>query len=129
MLAHVGDSRAYLFQEKHLKRITEDHSYIGQMIKEGRITEAEAKKHPRRGEVQRALGIHSTVEVDAQELPYNGELVMLCTDGLTNMLTDMEIEAILHGSCHLQKTCEILIENTNKAGGADNVTVVLAKSD
>ena len=127
LLAHVGDSRAYLLGERGLERLTEDHSVIYQYIKEGRITEEEARKHPRKGGILRALGVEKFVEADTKELPYNGETLLLCTDGVTDMLRDEEIEEILKNNPDPRQACEQLVEKANQAGGWDNITVIVAK--
>jgi PPM family protein phosphatase len=129
LLAHVGDSRAYLLAGSGLKRVTADHSFIYELIQEGEITEEEARKHPLRGVLLRALGMYATVEVETLELPYHGELLLLCTDGLTDMLRDKEIEQILRSLPDAQEICDFLVAKANEAGGKDNITVITVRKD
>lgn len=123
-IAHVGDSRAYIMGRSGLQRLTNDHSVVFELIKQGRITEEEAATHPKRGDILRALGFETTVEADIKELRYSGEPLLLCSDGLTDMLTDEEIERVLLAKQDPQAACEHLVFNANKAGGLDNITVI-----
>lgn len=124
-IAHVGDSRAYLLREGNLERITEDHSLVARMVKQGQITEAEARDHHLRHMIDRALGVQREVAMDMGVYPYHGEPLLLCTDGLTDMLEDREIEEILKGFSHPQEACEKLVEMANEKDGRDNITVVI----
>ena len=126
-LAHVGDSRAYLLEADRLQRLTEDHSLIYQMIKSQQISEAEASIDPRRGILLRALGTEEHIEVELHEYEYRGEPLLLCSDGLTDMLTDSEIEAVLRAGGTPQETCEQLKQRANEMGGADNISAILVK--
>lgn len=126
-LAHVGDSRAYLLTEDRLQRLTEDHSLIYQMIKSQQISEAEASIDPRRGILLRALGTEEHIEVELHEYEYHGEPLLLCSDGLTDMLTDPEIEAVLRAGGDPQAICEQLRRRANEMGGADNISAILVK--
>ena len=127
LLGHVGDSRAYALTSRGLKQLTEDHSVVFQLVKEGKITEAEARFHPGRGALLRSLGVHQDVEVDIMESTLAFESLLLCTDGLTEMLTDEQIERILRDTPDPQKACETLVRHANDAGGRDNVTVIVVK--
>jgi serine/threonine protein phosphatase PrpC len=127
LLAHVGDSRAYLFTDSGLARVTADHSFVYEMIREGEITEEEARAHPMRGVLLRALGMYDDVEIEARELPYRGELLLLCTDGLTDMLRDREIEKILVKLPNAREVCDFLVAKANEAGGRDNITVITVR--
>jgi serine/threonine protein phosphatase PrpC len=127
LLAHVGDSRAYLFSDSGLARITADHSFVYEMIREGEITEEEARAHPMRGVLLRALGMYDDVEIEARELPYRGELLLLCTDGLTDMLRDKEIEKLLVKPPNASEVCDFLVAKANEAGGRDNITVITVR--
>lgn len=125
VLAHVGDSRAYLMNEQGLRRLTDDHTAISTLIKRGLISESEAQAHPRRGALHRAVGIDRILKVDTQEVSFRRGIVLLCTDGLTDMLRDGEIEMILDSSSSPQEACDRLVELANERGGKDNVTVVV----
>lgn len=124
-LAHVGDSRAYMLTKKGLKQLTEDHSLVNDLIKQGKLSAEEAHFHPMRHVITRALGVKNEVEVDVNTIPYKGGLILLCTDGLTDMLEDKEIEEIVKNTPEPQKACELLIGKANERGGRDNVTVVV----
>lgn len=127
ILGHAGDSRAYIRLESGMKRLTDDHSLVFRLVQERRLTEEEARTHPGKGAVYRALGMDAVVEVDLQEFPYAGEMLLLCSDGLTDMLRDPEIEAVIEGAGHPEQACEMLVQAANDAGGVDNVTVVMVQ--
>ena len=127
LLAHVGDSRAYFPTDEGMKRLTNDHSLIFKLMEEGKISEEEARVHPKRGVILRALGVEKFVDVDVRKQPYNGETLLLCTDGLTDMLRDDEIEEILLSTSNPKQACELLVERANEAGGKDNITVMVVK--
>ena len=128
-IAHVGDSRAYILTKEGLKQITEDHSLINEWVKEGKITLDEARFHPMRNVITRALGVEKEVEVEINTIPYQGEPILLCTDGLTDMLEDKEIEEIIKNNPDPEQACEALIKEANEKGGKDNVTVILIKGE
>ena len=126
LIAHIGDSRAYVFTQDHvLEQITKDHSVVQQMLERGQITPEEAKTHPRRNFITRALGVSDTVACDFSEfvLP-DGAHVMLCTDGLSGMV-DTEGMMRVIASYDVQDLPERLIAAANLAGGSDNITVAL----
>ena len=124
--AHVGDSRAYVALEGELSQITSDHSLVNEMLKAGEITKEEAKTHPRRNVITRALGTAETVNIDGVVLNVQGSgILLLCTDGLSNMVPDGEILAVLNGEGTVPEKCERLIEMAKKYGGDDNISVVL----
>lgn len=125
-LAHVGDSRAYLLRDGELQQLTEDHTLVHRMVMEGKLTEEEAKIHPHRSILTRALGVESDVEVDGatvQVLP--GDRVLLCSDGLTSMVTDERIHEVLATEDDPQEASAVLVRAANEAGGQDNVTVMI----
>ena len=128
-IAHVGDSRAYILTKKGLKQITDDHSLVNEWVKEGKITLEEARFHPMRNVITRALGVKKEVEVEINTIPYQGESILLCTDGLTDMLEDKEIEEIIKNNPDPKEACKALIEEANKKGGKDNITVILIKRE
>jgi protein phosphatase len=127
LVAHVGDSRAYLLRSKELTRLTDDHTVVFELYKSGQISTMEAREHPGRGALLRGLGVYPTVEVDYREEHYNGEQLLLCTDGLTDMLSDEQIERVLRSTNEPHKACEKLVQLANAAGGRDNITVVVAR--
>jgi serine/threonine protein phosphatase PrpC len=126
-IAHVGDSRAYHYRQGVLEQLTTDHSLVGELVRSGRLTEAEAAVHPHRSVITRALGTDAEVEVDTLTLPLaTGDVVLLCSDGLSAMVRDDEIVRVLEssgGDPHL--AAEALVRAANAAGGDDNVTVVV----
>jgi serine/threonine protein phosphatase PrpC len=125
-LAHVGDSRAYLLRDGELSQLTEDHSLVGRMVKEGRLSAQEAENHPQRSIITRALGVDSDVEVDLVTVELNEEdRILLCSDGLTSMVDDDRIKEVLGRTPDPQRAADELVSVANEAGGEDNVTVVL----
>ncbi len=125
VVAHIGDSRAYLMSDDGLEQVTRDHSLVQEMVESGKLTENEAKSHPRKHFITRALGVEDMVEcdIDEREIPERGAL-LICTDGLTNMVDTDEIRKILL-SYPPQTAAERLIHAANMAGGSDNITVAL----
>lgn len=128
-VAHVGDSRAYLIRDKKLSRITNDHSWVFEQVQAGMLTEAEAEKHPLRNVITRALGGALQVVPDASEIECQpGDVYLLCSDGLTGMVPEEEIQRIVTENDDLEAACQRLIEAANERGGLDNVTAVLVKT-
>jgi PPM family protein phosphatase len=127
-IAHVGDSRAYLFRDGSLRRLTQDHSLVDELVRRGKLTEEQAAEHPQRSIITRALGAEPTVEVDTWTYPVRpGDVLLLCSDGLTSMLAEERVEEILRGSMDLNVAAQQLIDEANGAGGRDNITVVLSR--
>ena len=126
-IGHVGDSRAYLLRDEQLTQLTQDHSLVAELVRSGRLTPEDAESHPRRSVITRALGTDSEVEVDVFSLQArDGDLYLLCSDGLTSMVADVEIERILASArADLDDAAKKLIEAANSAGGEDNITVVV----
>jgi PPM family protein phosphatase len=127
-IAHVGDSRAYCMRDGELLRLTDDHSLVDELLRQGRLTPEEAVEHPQRSVITRALGPEGVVEVDTRSfraLP--GDVYLLCSDGLTTMLTEEQILSLLLAHPRLREAGEALIAAANDAGGRDNITVVLAR--
>jgi serine/threonine protein phosphatase PrpC len=124
--AHVGDSRAYLLRGGTLTQITEDHTLVGRMVKEGRLSAEDAERHPQRSIVTRALGVDSEVEVDLMTVDVaEGDRILICSDGLSSMLDFESIAAILNEDPDPQAAAERLVDAANDAGGEDNITVVI----
>jgi protein phosphatase len=125
-IAHVGDSRLYLVQNATIQSLTTDHSWVAEQIHRGIMTEADAERSPRRNIVTRALGVESSVDVELTEVPVkSGDLVLLCSDGLTRGAHLEDILHILSGSQDLPTMSDRLIALANEAGGDDNTTVVI----
>ena len=126
VLANVGDSRTYLFRHDRLRRVTVDHSYVQELVATGHITEEEARTHPRRNIVTRALGIEPDVRVDWWTLPLiRGDRFVLCSDGLVDEVADVDITSTLVLEADPQDAAERLVEKANGAGGRDNITVIV----
>ncbi|MBW2272338.1 MAG: Stp1/IreP family PP2C-type Ser/Thr phosphatase [Deltaproteobacteria bacterium] len=125
-VAHIGDSRAYRLHEGRIAPLTADHSVVGAMVRQGLISAEEAEVHPRRNEILRSVGIEAVVqpEIRAVDLA-GGDQYLLCSDGLTGMVTDAEIELILHRELP-ESAARSLVDNANERGGTDNITVQIA---
>ena len=127
VVANVGDSRTYLFRDGDIAQVSQDHSLVGDLVREGRLTEAEATNHPRRNVVTRALGIEHPVLVDTFPVPIvSGDRFVLCSDGLTDEVTPSAIAAALRRLADPQQAADELVRMANDAGGRDNITVVVA---
>ena len=127
--AHVGDSRAYTIDKNEIKQITRDHSYVQELVSMGKITKEEAKHHPKKNFITRAMGAEETVKVDVNIRPYNGETILLCSDGLVNFVDDEEIKDIVQKRGSLKKKTEQLVNTANSRGGKDNITVIILKKE
>ncbi len=127
-LAHVGDSRAYLYYNQHLKQVTKDHSYVDKLVELGQITLEAAAVHPQRNVLYRAVGQGEQLEIDLHliDLPVGARL-LLCCDGLWSMLPDPVIQAILASARTPQDACTELIAAANEAGGRDNITAIIVE--
>ena len=128
-IGHVGDSRAYLIREASIEQITEDHSLLNDYLKVHKLTQEEINNFPHKNVIVRALGMKSSVTVEVRRLsPRAGDVYLLCSDGLCNMVADQEMLASVHESGRdLEKACQTLIAKANVAGGQDNITVVLVE--
>lgn len=125
-VAHVGDSRVYLIRDGMIQALTMDHSWVAEQIAQGYMTEQEAERSPRRNIVTRAVGVESTVDIELAELPVvKGDLLMLCSDGLTRGVPCSEILRTLQQDGDLGEKTDQLIALANEAGGEDNITVML----
>jgi protein phosphatase len=127
VLGHIGDSRAYRLREEQLQQITRDHSLLQEQLDAGLITPAQAAVSTQRNLVTRALGIESGVELDLNEFAVEaGDLYLLCSDGLSDMMSDSEIGEVLRSTGSLEQRARRLIDRANANGGRDNITVLLA---
>lgn len=124
-IGHVGDSRAYRLRGAKFEQLTRDHSLVEEMRRKGQLTDAQAEDHPQRSIITRALGPEPEVQVDVQTVPaQNGDVFLICSDGLTTMLDDEDISRILVRATSLQAALRALVDEANRAGGRDNITVV-----
>ena len=122
-VAHVGDSRTYLIRNDRITQITEDHSFVQEMVKQGQITQEEAERHPNKNIITRAVGVGDDVDVDYIETIYEkGDSILTCTDGLSNMVSSGEILSVVLSN-KIDEAVEILIERAVSEGGYDNITV------
>ena len=125
-LAHVGDSRAYLLRGGELEQLTRDHSLVAELERSGQITPEAAEHHPQRSIITRALGPEPDVEVDTYTLAgRDGDAFLICSDGLTSMISDDEVASILRSAGSLDEAAEELVRAANQSGGKDNITVIL----
>ena len=123
---HVGDSRAYRVRDGRLEQLTDDHSLVGELVRSGKLSPEEAETHPQRSVITRALGTEPDVDVDTFTVEARrDDLYLLCSDGLTDMISADEIFSVLTGSDDLELAARALIEAANAGGGEDNITVVL----
>jgi len=126
VIGHVGDSRAYRLRSGRFEQLTDDHSLVADLVRSGRLTPEEADAHPQRSVITRALGTDREVDVDTFVVPVQaGDLFLLCSDGLTTMIEDDEIRDLLSATRDLEQAGKGLVKAANKAGGEDNITVVL----
>ncbi|MEK7381981.1 MAG: Stp1/IreP family PP2C-type Ser/Thr phosphatase [Elusimicrobiota bacterium] len=127
-VAHVGDSRLYLWRGGELTQLTADHSLVGEMVRRGQMSLGEAARSPQQNILTRALGAEGDVGVDVAEHPLlPGDLILLATDGLSKMLDDAEVARTIASESQLRKLVDALISKARAAGGADNITVVVAR--
>ena len=126
VIAHVGDSRAYLLRDGDLIRLTKDHSLVGELVARGKLTEEQAEQHPQRSVITRALGPEANVQVDVDIFPAKaGDLFLLCSDGLTSMVHEPKLRPLFDDTDSLETLGKRLIDAANAAGGRDNITVIL----
>ena len=125
-VSHIGDSRVYIINEDGIKVLTIDHSYVQEMVRAGELTQEEADRHPKKNALTRALGTGTNLQVDGYIFDVKqGDKILMCTDGLTNMIDDDEIKSIVMNSVNLDDATEELIRIANENGGTDNITNIL----
>lgn len=128
--ANIGDSRLYHFDGNAIRQVTHDHSFVAELVRRGAITPEEAKTHPRRNLITRAIGTEKRVYADIFTCEWkHDDMLLLCSDGLCGVLDDSEMAAFLRNCTDLDVTCTKLIERALEAGSRDNITVVLVKND
>lgn len=126
---NIGDSRLYKM-ENHLTQVTKDHSLVEELVRNGQLTKEEARIHPQKNLITRALGVEEEIEPDFFQLEMKaGDRILLCSDGLTNMVEDKNLEKILVSLPDSRKAAEKLIEQANEKGGLDNIAVIVAKKE
>jgi protein phosphatase len=125
-VGHVGDSRLYLYRDGQIERMTRDHSLVEEFVRQGKLTPEQAEKHPQRSVITRALGPENSVEVDTFRIPAReGDIFLICSDGLSGMVSDADMAAVLAQGGELGAMASALVERANDNGGRDNITVVL----
>lgn len=128
VVGHVGDSRGYLYVDGELSQITVDHSVVGELVRAGTITAREAKNHTQRHVLTQALGTTGEIEIEMNVKNIkSGTIILLCTDGLTDVVTDQQIGQILAQADRYENTAQALVDLANSLGGPDNITVVVAQ--
>ena len=126
-VANVGDSRLYVIGET-IEQITKDHSYVEEMVRMGKVDRADARKHEKKNVITRAVGATEKIKTDIFEVDLNeNDTVLLCTDGLSNMVPDERIFEIISSDVHSEVVAKKLVDEANKNGGQDNITVVVLK--
>ena len=130
IMANVGDSRGYLLHNDEFRRITRDHSVVEELVNANLITEEEARVHPRRNQITRAMGAEEIIIVDIfREKVEKGDMILLATDGLTGCVGDEDIKNIIKQDKDIKEICEDLINQANDNSGKDNISVILSKID
>lgn len=125
-IAHIGDSRCYLLNEHGFKKKTEDHSLVNELVRNGQITKDEAENHPRKNVLLRALGTERTIKVDVTTIEWEvGDYLLLCSDGLSNKLSEEKMYEIIHSDLPLTEKVNKLIQLANDLGGEDNISVAI----
>lgn len=128
VVANVGDSRAYLFSKDGMRQVTVDHSLVEDMIARGKLTREEARVHPKKNIITRAVGVEPSVKIDLTDVKFNaGTKLLLCSDGLSNVVTDEEMARVLREREEPEEACAELLELALRAGAPDNVTVFVAQ--
>ena len=128
VVGHVGDSRVYFWRDGVLKQVTEDHSLLNDYLKAKKLTPEEIEAFPHKNVIVRALGMKDNVQVDVNRVePKQGDIFLLCSDGLSGMVTDPQIQGVLNSTKDLDRACGQLIDLANANGGNDNVTCILAR--
>jgi len=127
-IANIGDSRCYILNESGFQQLTEDHSLVNELVRSGQITKEDAEHHPRKNVLLRALGTEAAVEMDIKTITFEeGDLLLLCSDGLSNKVAVAEMIEILKSGRTLEEKASVLIEQANNNGGEDNITLVIAE--
>lgn len=127
-VGHIGDSRCYILNENGFSQLTEDHSLVNELVRSGEITKEDAEHHPRKNVLLRALGTEQTVEVDIKTIGWDvGDTILLCSDGLSNKVSEKELEKMLANPNGLEEKGKMLIDSANAAGGEDNITLSIVK--
>ena len=129
LYGNIGDSSGYVIKNNTLHKVTKDHTYVGMLLTSGRLTEESAKNHPGKNLLTRALGANDPIEIDIFDIDTSVKGLFLCSDGLTNMLTDEQIEKILNSALPIEEMVVKLIKKANSRGGTDNISIAYLKKE
>ena len=129
LFGNIGDSSGFVIKDGKLYKITNDHTLVNLLVKSGEITEEEAKDHPRKNVLMRALGANISVEMDVFDVERDVSAILLCSDGLTNMLDSNQIESVLNSNIDIDAKVQKLINKANNRGGTDNISVAYLKKE
>ena len=129
LYGNIGDSSGFVIKNNILHKVTKDHTYVGMLISNGRLTEEGAKTHPGRNLLTRALGANNPIDIDIFDIDTSVKGLFLCSDGLTNMLTVEQIEKILNSNLSIEESVEKLIKKANSRGGTDNISIAYLKKE
>jgi len=125
-IAHVGDSRCYLYNEDGFKQMTEDHSLVNELVRMGEISKEAAEHHPRKNVVLRALGTDENLDIDIMTIMFEeGDVLLICSDGLSNKVSEVELMKVLQKEASLDEKASMLVQSANDSGGEDNITVII----
>lgn len=129
LYGNIGDSSGFVIKNKKLHKVTKDHTLVNLLVSTGELTEEEAKYHPRKNVLMRALGANNPIEIDIFDVDTKISGIFLCSDGLTNMLTNEQIEKVLNSDLSIEETVEKLIKKANARGGNDNISIAYLKKE
>ena len=129
LYGNIGDSSGYVIKNNTLHKVTKDHTYVGMLLNTGKISEETAKNHPGKNLLTRALGANDPIEIDIFDVDTSVKGLFLCSDGLTNMLTDEQIEKILNSDLPIEEAVVKLIKKANSRGGTDNISIAYLKKE
>lgn len=129
-IAHIGDSRLYIARGEHVEQVTEDHSFVNELVKRGEITEGDAEVHPYKNYIIRALGTEAQVDTDIKTLTWDaGDRLLLCSDGLSDKLSQTELAQFITADKGMNEIGQELIDLANERGGEDNISLILIAHD
>lgn len=129
LYGNIGDSSGYVIKNNTLHKVTKDHTYVNMLLNNGKLTEESAKNHPGKNLLTRALGANDPIEIDIFDIDMSVKGLFLCSDGLTNMLTDEQIEKTLNSNLPIEEVVIKLIKKANSRGGTDNITIAYLKKE
>lgn len=129
LYGNIGDSSGYVIKNKKIHKVTKDHTLVNLLVSTGELTEEEAKYHPRKNVLMRALGANNPIDIDIFDVDTKISGIFLCSDGLTNMITDDQIEKVLNSGLTIEETVEKLIKKANARGGNDNISIAYLKKE